>query len=141
MFAPKHNISQRYQSANVSFSFHENEGFFIVKLNEKEEHHRDCDGVLLFGAPEPVSEEKTVNSCFFERCPTKQGAEEASVSSDTQRLCDSDIRTHVSNVELEFGGSHKRKTTPYGVVFFYGAPSGIRTRDPLIKSQLLYQLS
>jgi len=23
----------------------------------------------------------------------------------------------------------------------YGAPSGIRTRDPLIKSQLLYQLS
>ena len=24
---------------------------------------------------------------------------------------------------------------------FYGAPSGIRTRDPLIKSQLLYQLS
>ena len=25
--------------------------------------------------------------------------------------------------------------------FKYGAPSGIRTRDPLIKSQLLYQLS
>ena len=25
--------------------------------------------------------------------------------------------------------------------FFFGAPSGIRTRDPLIKSQLLYQLS
>ena len=24
---------------------------------------------------------------------------------------------------------------------FYGAPAGIRTRDPLIKSQLLYQLS
>ena len=31
VFAPKYNISQRYQSANVSFSFHENEGFFIVK--------------------------------------------------------------------------------------------------------------
>ena len=26
-------------------------------------------------------------------------------------------------------------------VFLFGAPSGIRTRDPLIKSQLLYQLS
>ena len=26
-------------------------------------------------------------------------------------------------------------------VISYGAPSGIRTRDPLIKSQLLYQLS
>ena len=26
-------------------------------------------------------------------------------------------------------------------VFVFGAPSGIRTRDPLIKSQLLYQLS
>ena len=26
-------------------------------------------------------------------------------------------------------------------IFLYGAPSGIRTRDPLIKSQLLYQLS
>ena len=25
--------------------------------------------------------------------------------------------------------------------YFIGAPSGIRTRDPLIKSQLLYQLS
>ena len=25
--------------------------------------------------------------------------------------------------------------------FLFGAPSGIRTRDPLIKSQLLYQLS
>ena len=38
-------------------------------------------------------------------------------------------------------GVCKRKT-PRKVVFpFYGAPSGIRTRDPLIKSQLLYQLS
>ena len=26
-------------------------------------------------------------------------------------------------------------------LFVFGAPSGIRTRDPLIKSQLLYQLS
>ena len=26
-------------------------------------------------------------------------------------------------------------------VLLFGAPSGIRTRDPLIKSQLLYQLS
>ena len=34
----------------------------------------------------------------------------------------------------------KRKNTAIAV-FLYGAPSGIRTRDPLIKSQLLYQLS
>ena len=35
----------------------------------------------------------------------------------------------------------KQKSTPNGVLFCFGAPSGIRTRDPLIKSQLLYQLS
>ena len=34
-----------------------------------------------------------------------------------------------------------QKSTPHGVLFCVGAPSGIRTRDPLIKSQLLYQLS
>ena len=61
------------------------------------------------GAPEPVSEEKTVNNCFFKRCPIKQGAEGARVSSDAQGLCDSDVRTHVSNVGLEYGSSHKRK--------------------------------
>ena len=27
------------------------------------------------------------------------------------------------------------------ICFWYGAPSGTRTQDPLIKSQLLYQLS
>ena len=36
--------------------------------------------------------------------------------------------------------------SPFGLLttarrFVFGAPSGIRTRDPLIKSQLLYQLS
>ena len=35
----------------------------------------------------------------------------------------------------------KQKPPRDVVVLFYGAPSGIRTRDPLIKSQLLYQLS
>ena len=36
----------------------------------------------------------------------------------------------------------QKEKTPRKVVFFlFGAPSGIRTRDPLIKSQLLYQLS
>ena len=38
-------------------------------------------------------------------------------------------------------GVCKRKTPRKVVFLFYGAPSGIRTRDPLIKSQLLYQLS
>ena len=37
--------------------------------------------------------------------------------------------------------SKKKQKTPLLRCFFYGAPSGIRTRDPLIKSQLLYQLS
>ena len=37
--------------------------------------------------------------------------------------------------------AYKKKNTAYAVFSFYGAPSGIRTRDPLIKSQLLYQLS
>ena len=34
-----------------------------------------------------------------------------------------------------------KQTTDWWSVLLYGAPSGIRTRDPLIKSQLLYQLS
>ena len=79
------------------------------------------------GAPEPVNEEKTVNNCFFKRCPIKQGAEGARVSSDAQGLCDSDVRTHVSNVGVECGGSHKRKTTPYGVVSFMGLQDRITT--------------
>ena len=34
------------------------------------------------------------------------------------------------------------KKEPYiSVRLFFGAPSGTRTQDPLIKSQLLYQLS
>ena len=38
--------------------------------------------------------------------------------------------------------AHNAKKNPFrDFVFAYGAPSGIRTRDPLIKSQLLYQLS
>ncbi len=36
-------------------------------------------------------------------------------------------------------GLDKKKTAV--AVFFLGAPSGTRTLDPLIKSQLLYQLS
>ena len=65
-----------------------------------------------------LAKKKTVNYCFFKRCPIKQGAEGARVSSDAQRLCGSDVRTHVSNVGLECGGSHKRKTTPFGVASF-----------------------
>ncbi len=34
-----------------------------------------------------------------------------------------------------------KANTQKGICFIYGAPSGTRTRDPLIKSQLLYQLS
>ena len=51
-------------------------------------------------------------------------------------------------VQRTHGGVHHRKNTTqkktdhrWWSVFFCGAPSGIRTRDPLIKSQLLYQLS
>ena len=43
---------------------------------------------------------------------------------------------------LRIPSTRIKQKTPHEVVFlFYGAPSGIRTRDPLIKSQLLYQLS
>ncbi len=38
--------------------------------------------------------------------------------------------------------TQKKKTQTAGVrIFFFGAPPGTRTLDPLIKSQLLYQLS
>ena len=43
-------------------------------------------------------------------------------------------------VQIPSGGK-KTKNTAFAVFLFFGAPSGIRTRDPLIKSQLLYQLS
>ena len=36
---------------------------------------------------------------------------------------------------------NKKRNAMHSVFLFFGAPSGIRTRDPLIKSQLLYQLS
>ena len=39
------------------------------------------------------------------------------------------------------GGVSNRKDHPFRVVFLFGAPSGTRTQGPLIKSQLLYQLS
>ena len=38
-------------------------------------------------------------------------------------------------------GVSNRKDHPFRVVFLFGAPSGTRTQGPLIKSQLLYQLS
>ncbi len=39
------------------------------------------------------------------------------------------------------GGAHKTKPVSVTRALFYGAPPGTRTPDPLIKSQLLYQLS
>ena len=36
---------------------------------------------------------------------------------------------------------HKQKKPPFQAVFICGGRAGIRTLDPLIKSQLLYQLS
>ena len=41
---------------------------------------------------------------------------------------------------LEFLSKYKISLT-FTVRLFCGAPSGTRTQDPLIKSQLLYQLS
>ena len=42
----------------------------------------------IFGAPTPVSKDKTIKYRFIKAKSTKQGVEEASVSSDAQRLCD-----------------------------------------------------
>ena len=36
---------------------------------------------------------------------------------------------------------HTKENAATNVAAFFGAPSGTRTQDPLIKSQLLYQLS
>ena len=43
--------------------------------------------------------------------------------------------------EVRVAGVHKKKNTVFHGVFHFGAPPGTRTLDPLIKSQLLYQLS
>ena len=42
---------------------------------------------------------------------------------------------------LRFGMSVRKSKNPLIIRAFSGAPSGFRTPDPLIKSQLLYQLS
>ena len=46
-----------------------------------------------------------------------------------------------SSFESLFGAAEKQKNHPIGWFFVFGAPPGTRTLDPLIKSQLLYQLS
>ena len=38
-------------------------------------------------------------------------------------------------------GMAQQKVPSHSAEDFFGAPSGTRTQDPLIKSQLLYQLS
>ena len=48
--------------------------------------------------------------------------------------------THPAPVE-QTTKENKTKSTPYGVLFLFGDPSGIRTPDTLIKSQVLCQLS
>ena len=61
--------------------------------------------------------------------------------------CDTAAERKASPKPKGFGGVQignydtKRKTSIIDGGFSFGAPSGIRTRDPLIKSQLLYQLS
>ena len=39
------------------------------------------------------------------------------------------------------GFGHKKSTCDYRKCLIFSVPSGTRTLDPLIKSQLLYQLS
>ena len=52
-----------------------------------------------------------------------------------------DYRLNYESVLTREINTDKTKNSFFRTSFFYGAPSGIRTRDPLIKSQLLYQLS
>ena len=47
-----------------------------------------------YGAPEPVSEHKTINDCFSERCPTKQGVTRAA---DLRRRSATTMRLGRSN--------------------------------------------
>ena len=52
-----------------------------------------------------------------------------------------DFLMEVKDGDIIFNGSKERKKTPKKGVIFLGALSGTRTLGPLIKSQLLYQLS
>ena len=104
--------------------------------------------LFFYGAPEPVSEQKTIEYCFLERCSTKQGVTRAidlrRRSATTMRLEHSNPRYSFVRCNLFFTcpfPCSKNKNHRYCGGLLYGAPSGIRTRDPLIKSQLLYQLS
>ena len=53
-----------------------------VTLSKYTKNHK------IFGAPTQVSKNKTIKYRFIEAKSTKQGVEEASLPSDTQRLCD-----------------------------------------------------
>ena len=60
------------------------------------------------------------------------------------RRSSSSSRTHSVGLRSELRGNCSHKAPPGTLLrpqWDSGAPSGIRTRDPLIKSQLLYQLS
>ena len=68
--------------ACVNLNISGNEELLIVHTKHKNKKHK-----IFYGAP-PGEQSKTTECCFYEAKSTKQGAEEASVSSDTQRLCD-----------------------------------------------------
>ena len=52
------------------------------------------EAVILYGAPEPVSEAKITECCFCERCPTKQGE---NLAADLRRRRLSTMRLGRSN--------------------------------------------
>ena len=49
----------------------------------------------FYGAPEPVSEQKEINNCFLERCPTKQ---EVTRAKDLRRRSATTMRLGRSNL-------------------------------------------
>ena len=52
-----------------------------------------------------------------------------------------DEHERLREVRVRPEGNGATKKPQHSLRFFFGAPSGTRTQDPLIKSQLLYQLS
>ena len=111
------------------------------------EQSRACEGDRTRHANGQGRRGKTVDNCFDNAIAAKQGAREGLDARQcaTMRPARREAATVcVANESLADArrGSRTRATDKKKKhITFTGAPPGTRTLDPLIKSQLLYQLS
>ena len=130
-------------------------GVFLRRLNTDDFAMRNRKTAQTTRAHHVKSPHKSVGrrlppAVSLDECRRKRlvvsGIQNPALRRDTVRLRHCSRAQSQSKARGLWRGSNrelwKQKERPCKcMVFLFGAPSGIRTRDPLIKSQLLYQLS